>query len=164
MGIVSAYRRPLILAMLLLLGALLMPGCMSQDKHMFRSTIYEPKTVELIEPHSGQVIWQRDIPVGWDLVINLDRKDQPEQFGIRYVRNTPPEKVRWEMYKTDEKNVTPRMSLKIGEDDLPGVFVNIRMRLRPAPEFPPDFIPFEPVDTVDDPWGESPPPVSATSP
>lgn len=132
--------------LLIALAVAALPGCISKDQHRFRSTIYHPQNVELVDPHSGHPVWKKEVPVGHDLIIDLDRKNQPEDDGIMYIKNTPPINVAWEMYRTDEKNVNPKPSRTFGEDPLPGIFLTLRVTLRPAPEYPADFIPFEPVD------------------
>lgn len=43
----------------------------SLDKHVYASTVWEPKTVSLSDTVSGEILWVKEVPVGKQVVIRF---------------------------------------------------------------------------------------------
>ncbi len=85
---------PIVLAAVLLLSV----GC-SQDRHVFRSTAIQPKSVSLVSVQSGQTLWTKDIPVGQQLLLDFSRNGKGgEEYSSP---NIPADTVQWELWTND---------------------------------------------------------------
>jgi len=89
-------------ALLAVLIAALVAGCstkfpygISWDRHNFSSDYHLPKHVELIDTTNGETVWETDVPVGKQLVIDLqhDAKWTPNMSPA-----TPATAMRWEIH------------------------------------------------------------------
>jgi len=107
-------------------------GC-SQDKHRFRSTVFHPTTISLRDLVSKKIIWSKEVPVGHDLVMDLDRLGDLAPFRIG---TTPAMSMKWWLVKSG--SIT---KVEKGRDKLPGVPIIIERTHRPAPEYPPGYSP-----------------------
>jgi len=123
-----------ILGLGLALGAL--SGCLpgtnpgghawSLDKHVFASTVWEPKTVTVTDTASGETLWVKEVPVGKQVVVRF--------FPGKARGNDPqrPDQMAWGM-----ANVNKSADDWDGRIDVPGAgWRAISFELRPAPEYP----------------------------
>ena len=85
-------------------------GACSDDRHVFYSDPYSPKTVMLRDTLAHHVIWSKDVPVYHTLTIDLDHpgEDMPWKVG-----KTPATKMSWWLH--DE--VTKK---RVGAGKVPG--------------------------------------------
>ena len=123
---------PMKLLYLIAMAGLLLPAC-SVDKHSYTSTPFRPTSVDLVAPQAG-VVWTMDIPVNHTLKIDLDRPGDIEVFS-----NDPeksPTRMHWKLVALNTGARTDS-----GNEVLPGIPLYIKMRFRPAPEWPADFVP-----------------------
>ncbi len=133
------------IACLLLLAFLVPAGCdsyafnnersswASTDKYEFDSTIYRPVTITLQETYSKSTIWKKEIPPGDALVIDLDRKGENELVSIS---GNPATSVKWWLYGPDRGEPIAK-----GSKTLSGMPVRLVYNIRPAPEYPANYVP-----------------------
>lgn len=98
----------------------------SLDKHVYASTVWEPKTVIVTDTASGETLWVKEVPVGKQVVVRFfkgeARGDDPRR----------PDSMAWGMARIN----------KAADDweeriDVPGAeWRMISFELRPAPEYP----------------------------
>lgn len=129
----------------LLLSSLLLTGCISNDKAWHRSTNFLPTTVELHASGSNAVVWRYEIPVGYQLMMDLNRKGTDES-GLTFIDPTlPADEVVWKLTLIDKRGkVVDKGSMPL---TLP---VYKKIVLREAPEFPGDVVVPEAVDATPD--------------
>src|SRR5688572_18835336 len=121
------------LALPLLAGAALLPGCyvpggdgFSTDTHTYVSTPWQPYTVTLKDTRTGKDFWSIDVPVGKQLVVQF-KKDE----GIP---NSPtPDLMRWEIMESGEMFGDLDNSIPVPPSDGSR---RLDPTLRPAPEPP----------------------------
>lgn len=120
------------------LTLLALPGCWyagwheggdmkSDDKHVYISTTYQPKTVVLIDSRSGDKIASWDVPVGKQLAMQFfdgQNKDDPVMPSI----------LKWEIMPAGTEGGTLRNSIPAP----PKEARMLDMRLRDGPEYPPE--------------------------
>ncbi len=109
----------------------------STDRYEYASTPNLPTNIKLVDAYSGDVFWEREIPVGQTLIINLDRKGEMELLSVS---GRPATKVTWKIYGPDLNK-----PLEKGQKELPGIPVMLKVGYRPAPEYPADYSPSKPV-------------------
>ena len=91
--------RPRSFAPLLLAAALLLSVGCSQDRHVFRSTALQPKSVSIVSVQSGNTLWTKDIPVGQQLLLDFSRKGKGNEAISS--PNIPADKMTWELWTND---------------------------------------------------------------
>ncbi len=119
------------LAAVTVIGGCAVPGSweggsrVSDDKHVYVSRPYEPKTISVVNTATGETIWTVEIPVGEQLIVRFydNKHDDPIMSA----------NMRWEITEetTDFRRMTNLMTVP-GRD-----FRRIDMELRDTPEFPP---------------------------
>lgn len=136
----------------LLLGVLMlsfwMGGCaaaISQDRYVFTSLAHQPKTVSIVESFTDTVVWEYRIPVGHQLIVNLDRQGQDET-GLTKMFLIPATSVSWRLEPAGRWLVMK--PLDSGRHDLPGTPVRLHVDVRPVPEFAGDYVPPETLDAT----------------
>ncbi len=139
-------QRPtcLMLTVALLAGLALAGGCASRDRTTLQSRVDSPKTVYLRDVYTGDELWRYEIPVGYDLSINLKREGQDES-GISQMELLPATEIRWRLQRSGQwgRSVTDE-----GRHPLPGTPVSLGYDVRETPEFPPDYVPPETMDAT----------------
>jgi hypothetical protein len=112
-----------------LTAALALVGC-SQDRHVFRSTSIQPKSVSIVEVETNNTLWSKDVPAGQQLLIDFSRGGRGfEEYSSPDV---PADKMKWELWTND---AVPRYGshMKGGKRlagdtvDLPGQQVMIKV-------------------------------------
>ena len=112
-----------------LLCLMLAPGCISQDRHVFPSTVFQPATVSVRDIVSQKILWKKDIPVGYELVLNFQGRH--EITGVS-VSRLPAKRMKWHIRKINSfYKIVER-----GRMDLSGMPVGIAWSQRPGPEAP----------------------------
>ena len=133
-------KRTRTLAALALAGLALaaLPGCYyggwheggdhaSNDKHVYLSTEWQPKTVKLLDTRNGEMMTSWEVPVGKQLCIQFFQtlnKDDPLYPSI----------MKWEIMKAGRTGGTLSNSMPV-----PGQSARrLDVELRPVPEYPAD--------------------------
>ena len=117
---------------MLVVATCLSIGC-SQDKHTFPSTAFLPVTVSLRDLVGKEVIWSREVPVGYKLVLDLDA---PGEMAPMAIGKGSPTKMSWSI-----KSIAGYDTIEKGKMDLPGIPVMIEPTYRQAPEYPSGYTP-----------------------
>ena len=120
---------------MILLGLITVLGGCSMDKHVFVSSVDKPMSVALVDTHRDRTLWEMDIPVYHKLVLDFDR---PLEFEPIRANMEPATKLSWRLYNLNPK-AGRYIPVEWNSRDLPGTPFVIRVSLRPAPEFPPEF-------------------------
>lgn len=131
----SARIRPLVSALAMACGLGVLSGCYSsQDRSVYESRTWSPKTVVLVDSRTEEELWRYDLPVGARLTINFYKGDAD---NLLY-----PDEMRWKARSTIGTSFKDA-----GEVPCPPEGVRrLDMYLRPAPEYPkPDAPPAEPL-------------------
>lgn len=124
----SRFTSPLF-ASVCLLAVLVFAGC-SQDRHVYRSTSYAPKSVSIVSIETGNTLWTKNIPIGEQLLLDFSRNGKGgEEYSSP---NTPADKVIWETWTLD---AIARYGSKMkggkktdnGKLDLPGQAIIIKV-------------------------------------
>lgn len=116
----------------------------SLDKHVYASTVWEPKTVTLTDTVSGETLWVKEVPVGRQVVIRF--------FPGKARGNDPkrPDQMAWGMARINKAADGWEERF-----DVPGSeWRMLSFELRPAPEYPRERAPVEepaPLDTPAEP-------------
>ncbi len=121
-------RTPLIALTLLvpLLGA-----CRASiDEHVFKSTVFQPLSVELHDQVAKELLWRYDVPVEHKLRVTLRRKSDQVPFQMSAL---PATNLKWILTQIEDDEILLR-----GEKQLEGRPVILRLIKRPAPELPDD--------------------------
>ena len=133
----------------LTLALLLAPlSACSQDKHVFRSTTFTPTTAAIRELINDEILWSRDVPVGYKLVMNLDSGMEIEGFTYNA---EPADRFSWKIANLRTNEVVEK-----GKQRLPGIPIMIERTLRPAPEAPANYIPPDSAEVPPPPPVETP--------
>ena len=130
-----------VVAPVTLVALVLTLGACSQDKHVFRSTVFSPKTIELRDMVSRRVIWSKEVPVGYELVLDFDTPYEKAPFRIG---TEPPTKLTWHMKRVETDLPS---TIEKGKVKLPGVNVIMEVTIRDVPEYPPGYSPGPPPAT-----------------
>ncbi len=131
-----------VIAPLLLVG-----GCASRDTATYQSRVESPKTVFVRDVYTREVLWRYEVPVGYDLFVNLVREGEDET-GISQIELLPATEVRWRLRRSGGWGTAV---VDRGTYKLPGTPAITGFDRRPTPEFPPDYVP--PDETFDaTPW------------
>ncbi len=104
----------------------------SIDQFTYISYPHSPKTVELVDTRTGEIVWAVDVPVGQQLTFRFyenREKDNP----------ITPAMMRWDMYEANTRFGRKNNTLLVP----PAEARRIEMHVRPGVEYPPD----EPVIT-----------------
>jgi hypothetical protein len=120
---------------LLAAATMALSACASQDRLEIRSTVPLPATVSIEDAYTGQVLWKKEVPVGYTLVADLGREGDFEFFSID--PNRPATAGVWRLYGPQSEF----QPVADGRFDLPGTPVLRRITYRPAPEYPPQEMP-----------------------
>ena len=157
---VQLYSRFLLVALVIALV-----GC-SADNHAFMSTPSMPITVTVVDVHSDQILWEKDIPVYCRLVLDFDAPREVE--GIQ-ISEFPATHMDWwlkrpkdfpptidalvpadPLHILDPRNLWTAGTLFVPDDwvtahkgrvSLPGRDVTMKVSFRPSPEYPPSVWP-----------------------
>lgn len=117
---------------LLLTLALLLPACKaSLDKHTFKSTVYQPLNLEVLDSVTKRRVWFKEIPVGNDLVVDFDRSNtENEMFKVE---DQPATSMKWSLYswQTGSTKLVDKGFMKLS-----GMPIMMRLSLRKVPEYP----------------------------
>ena len=137
-------NRSVVASVMLIVVALSLVAC-SQDRHVFRSTVFSPKTIAVRDMVSHRVIWSKDVPVGYKLVMDFD---SPYEMAPFRIGSNPPKTLTWKINRI-EPGTLPHildtlLKSKKGKLSLPGVNIIIDVTLRPVPEYPPGYSPDPP--------------------
>ena len=137
-------NRAIVTSVMLIVAALSLAAC-SQDRHVFRSTVFSPKTIAVRDMVSRRVIWSKDVPVGYKLVMDFD---SPYEIAPFRIGSNPPKTLTWNINRI-EPGTLPHildtlLKSKKGKLSLPGVNIIIDVTLRPVPEYPPGYSPDPP--------------------
>lgn len=98
----------------------------SNDRHVYVSRTWEPKTVSLVDSRSGETVWTYEVPVGEKLVVQFfkGKKDAAPQF---------PDIMRWGV--VDDEATGGSLSNTIA---VPGSDARrLEWTMRQVPEYPP---------------------------
>ncbi len=109
----------------------------STNRYEYASTPNLPTNIKLVDTYSGDVFWQRELPVGQTVIIDLDRKGEIE---LMKVSGRPATKVSWKIYGPDLDQ-----PIEKGTKELPGIPVMLKISYRAAPEYPAHYSPATPV-------------------
>lgn len=126
------HRRPAalpLLAVLSLAGCLGIPGHMeggnrrSIDRHTYVSRPLEPKTINLIDTRSGEILWTYEVPVGRKLSIQFykNRNEDPNF----------PDEMRWDEMGESENFASLSNAMPVP----PSSARKISWDIRPIPEY-----------------------------
>jgi hypothetical protein len=142
-----------LLTLLALAVMLIGVGCESRDLHTFASTSQRPTTLTLIDIDRNESVWEMDIPVNHQLVLDFENNLTEASVDASGVA---PSWVDWQLYRIDDQPVY------VGEErdgvpvrgerlDLTGTNVRMQVSFRPAPEIPGslDAAPVPVVDTAE---------------
>ena len=113
-------------------------GCnASQDKHKLVSTAYEPKNVVVVDGLTGDVLWERQIPVGDTLKIDFeDHQMSPE---LTSQRRGPSSRMYYEQVNTLSGNLLEKGTVEmVGQ---PRLQWTLRPVERPASRTQPTRVP-----------------------
>lgn len=118
---------PNIIKAALLVVALAVSACSSEDKHVYYSSVHLPTTISLYDPMTDKPLWVKDIPVGRTLELDFDREGEIEAFSVNTFK--PATEMNWlllddESYEEDS-----------GQLQLDGGPVVIKVSYRPSPEY-----------------------------
>lgn len=138
--------RPAVLTMLTLAFATL-GGC-SIDRHVFESTVWQPTTLRIETPVEHDLLWEKQIPVGYKLAVDFSSKAhlRNDELGVSVpveveplkVNMQPATKMVWRMYPVRE---TPFNAVEKGEVILPGIPIVMKIEYRDGPEYPSTYSP-----------------------
>ncbi len=108
-------------------------GCsVANDRKTYISTMDSPKTIRVVGNLSGDIYFEKQIPVGHSLMLDLDRAHELEIFGTSSAY--PATSLTWAMY--DDTGLG--RCVDKGFIKLDGVLVTRQMEVR-DPEFPAGF-------------------------
>lgn len=112
----------------------LLPGCMdrpggamiSMDRFTYESTVYEPKTLTLIDTRTNEVLWTMEVPLGQRVTVSFYRNKS---------EGTPdsPDVMRWEVQNADALDTVLRSQISVPDR----WSRRLDMTLRESPEFHP---------------------------
>lgn len=104
----------------------------SDDRYVFASRSWQPKTVTLIDTRTGESLWSVDVPVGKELHVGFSQGTGPNEYK--------PDEVVWEMWEDGR-----RFGSKDNRMPCPGRDVRrLDMTLRSRPEMPGTPVPGSP--------------------
>jgi hypothetical protein len=66
----------------LLLAALCLAACASQDIHIYESTDQLPTTVTIIDTTTHETVWSKPVPLRHRLEVDLDREGENEFIQV----------------------------------------------------------------------------------
>ena len=78
------------------MGLALSIAACSEDKHLFYSSIDRPTHITLYDTVADKPVWEKHIPVGQTLELDLDRRGETEW---QKVENKPATSFTWNLYK-----------------------------------------------------------------
>lgn len=119
-------------------GALVLAGCgyyeggnmRSMDRHVFVSTSWQPKTVNLVDTRNGETIWSVDVPVGQKLAMEfVDNKNVVDE---RPANSWLPDTMRWGLGSAEHTSLSLSNEMSVP----PASVRRIEWTLRPVPESP----------------------------
>ncbi|MCA9278318.1 MAG: hypothetical protein H6815_06635 [Phycisphaeraceae bacterium] len=129
-------RRLSCVAMLCAGAAVPMTGCVysgyreggnmiSNDRHVYVSRAWEPKTVSLVDSRTGETVWTYEVPVGQKLVVQFfkGKKDAAPQF---------PDIMRWGVFDDDATGGSLSNTIAVPGQDAR----RLEWVMRAAPEYP----------------------------
>lgn len=97
----------------------------SEDKFTYASVPFSPKTVEIVDIRTEEVVWARDIPVGWNLTIDFGE----DAVGASGLASAP---MKWTLTPETVSGLEEK-----GTDEMPPRGSRrVEMSLREAPEYP----------------------------
>ena len=108
-------------------------GACSDDRHVFYSNPYSPKTVMLRDTMARQVIWSKIVPVYHTLTIDLDHPGESMPWKVGKI---PATKMSWWLH--DE---VTKKRISAGKVALGGTPVMLDVDIRDVPEYPAGYIP-----------------------
>ncbi len=122
--------RKTILAGVLAGAGLALTGCAgeggaiwSDDRYVYVSRTWEPKTITLIDTRTGESLWSVDVPVGQQLIVSFSRGTGPNEYK--------PDEIVWGMAPEGRNSSVGRNNRM----PCPGrESRRLDMALRPAPE------------------------------
>lgn len=83
----AAPRNRLILAAIATGAGLAFTGCAgehgaiwSDDRYVFASRAWEPKTITLIDTRTGEAVWSVDVPVGQQVIVSFSKGTGPNEY------------------------------------------------------------------------------------
>lgn len=98
----------------------------SMDKHVYKSVVWQPKTVSLTDTASGETLWTKEVPVGKQIVIEFHANDAAGDDPRR------PDQMAWDIV-----DINKGADGWEGRIDVPGSnWRRLSFDLRPAPEYP----------------------------
>lgn len=135
--------RSAILAGVLAGAGLAITGCAgesgaywSEDRYVYVSRAWQPKTITLIDTRTGESLWSVDIPVGQQLIVSFSRGTGPNEYK--------PDEIIWGMSPEGRNTAAGRNNRM----PCPGrESRRLDMALRPAPEIPGTPMPGSPFTT-----------------
>jgi hypothetical protein len=122
---------PTLLTVLGLLATLALTGC-SQDRHVYRSTQMQPKSVSLVSLVTQETLWTMDVPVGQQLLLDFSRDGKG--FEAYTSADIPADQVDWELWTNAAvprygSHMKGGSKVDSGREDLPGDPVMIKVNL-----------------------------------
>lgn len=121
-------------ACLLAASTATLPGCasyspggdgVSRDAFTFASTSHDPKTVQLKDTRTGEVLWTYEIPVDRELVVRF-------YPGRNSTNLEMPDEMRWEEWEKDRRHGSLENKMPVPHYDYRRLDVTIR-KPEPAP-------------------------------
>jgi len=112
-------------------------GCATKDHHVFKSTVNQPTTVTLLDVHQNQAVWEMDVPVNHQLVLDFENSAGSGSNAVGVAESW----ADWKLYRSDDQPTDTgrdRKGSMIQSDriDLTGTAVRMHVSYRPAPELP----------------------------
>lgn len=117
---------------LALLGGCALPGhyeggsAYSQDKHVYVSREWEPKTITVVDTRTGEVFWSHELPVGRKLVMRFKTNKKSSDALM-------PDELHWTEIPASKSSG----SLEHSVPAPPASARRIEWHLRPVPESAP---------------------------
>jgi len=98
----------------------------SNDQYTYISQAHSPKTVELVDTRTGEVVWSVDVPVGQQLTFRFYENREPDNIYT-------PAMMRWDIYRAKQFFGRKANALLVP----PAEARRIDVHVRPGPEYAP---------------------------
>lgn len=99
---------------------------MSLDRFTYESTVYEPKTLTVIDTRTNEVLWTMEVPVGQRVTVEFYENKSKGYADY-------PDVMRWEVQQTTAMDSVLRSQISVPDR----WSRRLDMTLRPVPEFYP---------------------------
>lgn len=124
-------RRMTICVLTLSAAGALVGGCQteggaiwSDDRYVYVSRAWEPKTVTLTDTRTGEAIWTVDVPIGQQVIVGFSKGTGPNEYK--------PDEIVWEVMTAGRKSAARDNRMPCPPRDSR----RLDMAIRPSPEMP----------------------------